>query len=263
MLTFGTLSELPLKEMDGALLAMTLLETLRERDYNVDSVQKAIALGAYLHRDDVRGARAKLPKDSYITHPLRVALRIVRSYHKDTFPEDELIDLVNAAILHDTVEDHWQELLKIAFGPDEVRDDAVQGTEEALIIISGYFNEATATVVGKVTNPPQKTPVKLTKEEKRAIYQESTGNKIRFSDKKVFATKFSDFYDNAGSLHYNMSGDALTHLVLKYLPLVAIFRERLMRQEGNENDFSEIDKLIIGRQLDKVSSRLETMKAAM
>lgn len=263
MLNFTIMSELPLKEMDGALLSMTLLETLSNRGVETDKVQQAIALASYLHRDDVRGARARLPKDSYITHPLRVALRIVRSYHAETFAGEDIVDVVIAAILHDTVEDHYEDILTLTFGKEVPEVSPVESMSDALTIIGGYFGENVAKSVAAVSNPPHMPGEKsLTKAEKRKNYQENIQSKIQSSDKAVFAIKFSDFFDNAGSLHHNMSGGALQHLVLKYRPIVSILRARLEQDVAQSPDmnFSDFDKLIIGRQLDKVEARLKAVE---
>lgn len=223
---FESIAVLPLKEMDGSLLSVAIMQEAAALGVKrLDEISEAISVASYLHRDDTRANRKTLPRDTYITHPLRNTLRLIR-YYGVTDP-----DILIASILHDTVEDHPSEIVEdlaglFAEGKD---DETIRAL--ALSFISGRYGSEVARIVSAVSNPF--VDKNLTKDAKRALYAEHVEAAIT-NDPPVFLVKFADFYDNAGSLHHTADSLAATeHRVLKYSPLIDIF-------EKHGNDLSPL-----------------------
>src|SRR5689334_18399095 len=89
--------------MGEALLVMEI-EERAEKLGILESVHKAIYLASYVHQGQTRSNRGPLPRDTYITHPLRNTLRLMRYGVEDA-------DVLVASILHDTVEDHAERII--------------------------------------------------------------------------------------------------------------------------------------------------------
>ena len=91
-------------------------------------LEEALQLAAELHAADRR------QREPYLNHLLRVAIRVISHYGvRDA-------DVVCAALLHDAVEDHAEEL-------------ASGGQDAALEGLAGRFGPRVAELVGAVTNP--------------------------------------------------------------------------------------------------------------
>jgi (p)ppGpp synthase/HD superfamily hydrolase len=91
-------------------------------------LRRALDLAARLHADDTR------QREPYLNHLLRVVIRIMAYYGvRDT-------DVICAALLHDSVEDHAGDL-------------ADGGQEAALAVLAGEFGPRVAELVAAVTNP--------------------------------------------------------------------------------------------------------------
>ncbi|MBF5083442.1 HD domain-containing protein [Quadrisphaera sp. INWT6] len=140
----AALTELPLKDMEGALLATALLRAVDPLD-GQHVVRRAVELAGYLHRDATRARRGPLPRDSYITHPLRGALRLHRWGVTD-------LDVLVAAVLHDVVEDAAPELLALA-GLPVPDDDATAAASALHDVIAPAFGSRVAHLVSAVSNP--------------------------------------------------------------------------------------------------------------
>ncbi|WP_212822077.1 HD domain-containing protein [Polymorphospora rubra] len=167
----------------------------------------AAELAAHLHRDDRR------VREPYLNHLLRVAIRIIRYYEVDD------VDVIIAALLHDAVEDHPEELAGLPPG----QPHAV-ATAAALAELARRFNPRVADLVRAVTNP-EYAPDRDRHEQYRAHVAESL-------DRHPWARviKVSDFTDNGvGIIH--TTGDRVAHLARKYRPLVPIFRDLIRRPD--------------------------------
>jgi len=92
-------------------------------------VGDALALASRLH------ARDRRQREPYASHLLRVTVRIL-SHYRVADP-----DVACAALLHDAVEDHAQDL-----APGGIR-------QAAFAVLAGQFGERTAGLVAAVTNP--------------------------------------------------------------------------------------------------------------
>ena len=185
----------------------------------VDKLSGAIQVASYLHRSDVRrGARGSSVTPPYIEHPLRVAIRLYKYFGVAS------ADLIIAAILHDTVEDHAFEFSAFE-GVPVVRDgDEVKARKLALEFISRHFGYAVAAIVEHVSNPV--FVGERTKAEKIASYQAHVKAIVAVSDEALIL-KFSDFVDNAGSLHhhYAYNDRKVMYFVDRYSALIPIYRE--------------------------------------
>jgi hypothetical protein len=111
MLGMTTLfASVPLKDMDPFALTMAIFDEIRTIP-GVDGValSKVISAASYLHLNQTRVNRKGLPRTSYIEHPLRNGLRVLRW---GVTSEAVLVGL----LLHDTVEDCLDRVLD-AFVP--------------------------------------------------------------------------------------------------------------------------------------------------
>lgn len=220
----SALAELPLKEMEGALLATALLRAVEPLDAT-GAVRRAVELAAYAHRDATRARRGPLPRDSYITHPLRGALRLHRWGVTD-------VDVLVAAVLHDVVEDAAAELLALAGLPVPADDDeggaAASAASALRDVIAPAFGLRVASLVEAVTNPPGPRPADP--EQRRRAYREHVLAAVR-ADPAALLVKTSDLYDNAGSLHHHAGEhpEQVRRLAAKYGPLLGPVREELAR----------------------------------
>jgi (p)ppGpp synthase/HD superfamily hydrolase len=172
-----------------------------------DRLAEALALAADLHADDRRS------REPYLNHLLRVAIRIIRYY------DVRDVDVLVAALLHDAVEDHPDELAGLPAGQPR----AVV-TQAALATISRRFNPRVAGLVRSVTNPEPEVG--------RDRYEQYRTHVAASLDRDPWARviKISDFTDNGvGVIH--ASGDKVRSSATKYRPLVATYRELIGRPD--------------------------------
>lgn len=221
MITFKNV--MPLKNYDSVSLAEQLRAHFAEF-YPVrysERLSDAIQVASYLHRSDVRrGNRGKMPNPPYIEHPLRVALRLATHF------EVRNPDVLIAAVLHDTVEDHPYEFADFWGVYTVKRGDAKGAREYAMQYVSDVFGYDVASIVDDVSNPPFEG--KRSKAEKIAAYQAHVEHIVKGSAYSL-AVKFSDFVDNAGSLHhhYEYRDKDARYFVQRYSGLVPIYRAGL------------------------------------
>ncbi|MDQ7907842.1 HD domain-containing protein [Phytohabitans sp. ZYX-F-186] len=195
------------------------LEVARFPAPDRERLTEALELAAHLHRDDRR------VREPYLNHLLRVAIRIMSHYGVDD------IDVIVAALLHDAVEDH----------PDELGGD----TETALAELARRFNPRVADLVRAVTNPAY-DPDRDRHEQYRAHVAESLDR-----DPWARVIKVSDFTDNGvGVIH--TTGPKVRSSATKYRPLVPVFRELVSRPD---TPLSGPAKAHIMDQLDLAESR--------
>ena len=185
-------------------------------------LNQALDLAARLHAADRR------EREPYLTHLLRVAIRIMSHYGvHDT-------DVSCAALLHDAVEDHAAELTG---GPD---DQAA-----ALAVLAGQFGPRVAELVGAVSNPPYAPD-----RDAHQQYRDHVAESLR-RHPWARVIKASDFTDNgAGLIH--TSGPRLGKLAAKYAPLVPVLRELISLPD---TPLSPKAKRHIAAQLDRAEER--------
>ena len=108
------------------------METQAFADADRERIAQALDLAARLHAADRR------QREPCLNHLLRVAIRIV-SHYRVRDP-----DIVCAALLHDSVEDHATELAP---------GDSSQ--QDALRVLAEQLGERVVSMVASVTNPPR------------------------------------------------------------------------------------------------------------
>lgn len=239
--------DLPLKEMDGTLLAQAIILTT-ENWVGGDRVRRAVELAAFLHRKATRAERGVMPRDHYVTHPLRNTLRLLRWGISD-------IKVLVASILHDTVEDCAEEMLALV--GLSVPTGHVATVELVLsAVVTPAFGVEVSDILREVTNP--ETDKALGKEVRQQLYRDHV-LKAFTKDKGVLLVKLSDLVDNAGSLHHNVqsSPSMVGKLATKYRPLMEPLRAEVLRQRPFRDDVTGE----VLEQIERITERLDTLLA--
>ncbi|ACL42338.1 hypothetical protein Achl_4387 (plasmid) [Pseudarthrobacter chlorophenolicus A6] len=221
---FGTV---PLKDMDPSALTLAIFGEIG-RIPTIDGVKVSTALSAasFLHLHQTRANRKGLPRTSYIEHPLRNALRVLR-----WGVESEAV--LVGVILHDTVEDCLDRILAAFVPGDWSGLNTTAQRELAYRWITTEFSQEASGIVRALTNPVA-SGEKLSKAEKREKYASDVAGKI-LGNAGAFIGKFTDFMDNAGGLHHNAvpgHEGMVSHLAAKYGPVVPIFQAELIANNG-------------------------------
>ena len=167
-----------------------------------ETILRAERLASRLHAKDVRSGG-----QPYVNHLLRVAIRVAHYYHVRD------IDVLTAALLHDAVEDH----------PDELADLATDAEREqgpgpaALAVLGRAFSPRMARLVSAVTNPD--FDKNLTLEERQEFYRVHVAESL---DREPWARviKLSDFTDNGVGIMWTVTHAKAKRLAAKYAPLV-------------------------------------------
>jgi (p)ppGpp synthase/HD superfamily hydrolase len=183
-------------------------------------VSQSLQLAARLHATDRR------QREPYLNHLLRVALRIICQYDvRDT-------DIICAALLHDAVEDHADDL-------------APNGRSGALAALAAGFGPDVASLVEAVTNPVY-TPGLDKDEQYRAHVAASLA-----ANPRARLIKVSDITDNGvGIIH--TTGPKMVRLASKYAPLVPVLADLITRLD---TPLSPNAKMRILRQLRNAQQR--------
>jgi (p)ppGpp synthase/HD superfamily hydrolase len=175
------------------------IETARHSDAaSQQKVREALQLAARLHSLDRR------QREPYINHLLRVALRIICHYGVcDT-------DIICAALLHDAVEDHADDL-------------AVDGRPGAFAALAATFGPDVADLVEAVTNPVYAPGGE--DEQYRAHVAASLA-----ANPRARVIKTADFTDNGVGLVWT-TGPKAVRLARKYAPLVPVLADLIDRPD--------------------------------
>jgi (p)ppGpp synthase/HD superfamily hydrolase len=200
---------------ETGLRARLALETARLDDAaSQQKVADALHLAGRLHAADRR------QREPYVNHLLRVALRIRCHYDvADT-------DIICAALLHDSVEDHAGDL-------------SADGRAGAFAVLAGRFGPQVAELVEAVTNP-----VYAPGADKNEQYLAHVATSLA-ANPRARVIKVSDFTDNGvGVIH--ITGPKAVRLARKYAPLVPVLAELIARQD---TPLPSHAKALIGRQL--------------
>jgi hypothetical protein len=184
---------------ETGLRARLCLELARFPAADRARLEDALKLASRLHEHDRR------QREPYLNHLLRVAVRIIHHY-RVTDP-----DLICAALLHDSVEDHAEGL-------------APGGRQAAIVALAKRFGERTAAMVGAVTNPVY--------EPGRDEHEQYREHVIASLEASPWARviKASDFTDNAVGV-FHTTGPKLPKLIRKYRPMVPALRELILRPD--------------------------------
>jgi (p)ppGpp synthase/HD superfamily hydrolase len=169
-------------------------------------LEKALDLASRLHAEDRR------VREPYLNHLLRVAIRIIRHYGVHD------VDVLTAALLHDAVEDHPEDLAP------QVEGGHAELTDGAVAELARRFNPRVAELVRSVTNP-EYDPDRDRNEQYRMHVAESLER-----DPWARVIKVSDFTDNGvGVIHTTY--DKAHSSARKYRPLVPKLRELVGRPD--------------------------------
>ena len=213
---------------ENGLRERLLIETRRFPGEQRARIEAALVLMSRLHEQDRR------QRESYACHPLRVTIRIL-SHYRVADP-----DVACAALLHDTVEDHY-------------RDIAPGGSRQAaLAVLAGQFGERAAGLVAAVTNPSWEPG-----RDKHEQYREHVAESL---DACPWARviKVSDFTDNAVGL-FHTSGPSLPRRAAKYRPLLPVLHELVLRSDTPLED--GVKRMIVA-QFDRADGRLAAVCGA-
>ena len=191
-------------------------------------MERALDLAGRLHAADRRD------REPYVNHLLRVAIRVMSHYRvRDA-------DVVCAALLHDAVEDH----------PDELAGRPAADQAAALAVLASDFGPRVAELVGAVTNPAWAPD-----RDQHDQYREHVGTSLEVSP-WARVIKASDFTDNGVGLIHT-TGPRLYRLAGKYAPLVPVLRELVARPDTPLDDAA---KEHILAQLDRAADRFAALR---
>lgn len=141
-------------------------------------ISKTLDLMLYLHCEQ----EDRMDGNPYIIHPLEVASDLVNKY------ETIAVDLVIAALLHDSVEDQSQRIVEKLSGEAAEELNAEELQNKAFDNIGKKYGKRVTDVVKGMTNPNFAKVLSIT-HVKGAI-----------KDPDVFIVKLSDFMRNAGNI---------------------------------------------------------------
>ncbi|MBO2457938.1 HD domain-containing protein [Actinomadura violacea] len=178
-------------------------EILRFAEPDWRRLSTALALASDLHRQDRRVS------EPTVNHLLRVALRVMCHYKVDD------VDVLVAALLHDSVEDHPADL---------AGDTSGDPREAALGVLEAEFGPRVAGLVSAVTNPVYDRSGDV-----HAQYRAHVAESLdRHPAARII--KVSDFTDNGAGLMHT-TGPKVRKLARKYRPLVPRLRELVNRAD--------------------------------
>jgi len=180
-------------------------------------LEKAFRLAERLHRDDRRS------RESVLNHLLRVTIRIM------CHDQVRDVDVLAAALLHDAVEDHPEEL---AGGAPE------NPTTAALAVLARDFGRRVSELVAAVTNPAYDPG-----RDKDEQYREHVAASLA-RNPWARLIKVSDFTDNGVGILYTI-GPKVRRAAVKYRPLVPVLRELVARPDTPLTD--EVKERIAGQ----------------
>lgn len=162
-------------------------------------VKQALQLAGRLHSLDHR------QREPFVNHMLRVALRIMCHYDVHD------ADIICAALLHDSVEDH----------ADDLSPAGRRGAFETLTV---WFGPRIADLVAAVTNP-----VYISQRDKHGQYREHVMSSLE-THPWARVVKVADFTDNGVGLIYT-TGPKAANLARKYAPLVPMLADLIARPD--------------------------------
>jgi (p)ppGpp synthase/HD superfamily hydrolase len=191
------------------------------------TIMRAERIAARLHAQDMRTGNRP-----YVNHLLRVTIRIAHYYHVRD------VDVLCAALLHDSVEDHPDELADLA--SDQERESGA--AEAALAVLGRAFTPRVARLVRALTNPD--TDPALPRAERQELYREHVVENLE-REPWARVVKFSDFADNGAGIMWTMTVAKARRLAEKYAPLVSQL-EALAKRDDTPLDF-EAKQRVIGQ----------------
>ncbi len=162
-------------------------------------VKQALQLAGRLHSLDHR------QREPFVNHVLRVTLRIICHYDVHD------ADIICAALLHDSVEDHADDL-------------SPAGRLGAFETLTAWFGPRVADLVAALTNPIYDAEV-----DKHGQYREHVVTSLEVHP-WARVIKVADFTDNGVGLMYT-TGPKAAKLARKYAPLVPTLADLIARPD--------------------------------
>jgi (p)ppGpp synthase/HD superfamily hydrolase len=218
---------------EDGLRALFEIESEVFPDAEREVLLRAERVASRLHATDTR------VREPYVNHLLRVAIRIIRHYQVRD-PE-----VVAAALLHDAVEDHPDELTDLASDAER----ALGQRRAALAVLARAFSPRVAELIDAVTNPAYDP-----ERDKQEQYREHVVASLE-AHPWARVIKLSDFTDNGvGIIH--TTGPKVRKASAKYAPLVPQLRDFASR---DDTPLSDEVKEHIGKQLDAAEARFRAI----
>ncbi|WP_300614414.1 HD domain-containing protein [Trebonia sp.] len=162
-------------------------------------VKQALQLASRLHALDHR------QREPFVNHLLRVGLRITCHY------EVRDADIICAALLHDTVEDHADDL-------------SAADRPGAFAVLTACFGPQVADLVAALTNP-----IYAAKTDEHDQYREHVAASLE-THPWARVVKAADFTDNGVGLIYT-TGPKAAKLARKYAPLIPVLADLVARPD--------------------------------
>lgn len=186
--------------------------TDEQKEQQLEKFTKALELAMEIHCD-----QKPRPDGPYVNHILRVSTRIIEEYGiKD-------LELLIAALLHDSVEDQSEKLANLSNN-----DNNISKREKAFLFINDNFGKRVKNTVFKLTNIEHEDK-NISQDQKNKIYLEHVKEAIKDSD--VFPIKLADFSDNALNLESVKDIEKRLKLSHKYLPVIDIFINQIEKAQ--------------------------------
>jgi (p)ppGpp synthase/HD superfamily hydrolase len=208
------------------------LEIARLAEPDRRTLEAALGLADELHGADRR------TREPYLNHLLRTTLRVLHHYRVTD------VDVLAAALLHDSVEDHAPELCGRPAGEPTQPD-----IDDAIAVLASRFNPRVAQLVEAVTNPLPEAGT-----DRHEQYRTHVAQSLA-AEPWARVIKASDFTDNAVGLIYTLPR-LQAKLARKYWPLVPVLRDLIRRPD---TPLADDVKVRIIRQFDLAVSRLDAI----
>lgn len=200
---------------------------LEAQDLKVDEQDKAriitaLDLALKMHQDQKRGT------DPYSTHFLRVATRVIHHFGVED------VNTIIASLLHDTVEDHPENLVTELAGNGNSsvisldNELLTEPKEAALHLIALRYGLEVAQILDDVTNPEF---TGATSAERQEEYREHVRDRLLYGNPKMRIIKASDLVDNLAGQRHNPDIEGRKRFIRKYLPLIPAVIEAIMQPD--------------------------------
>ncbi|MDJ0835418.1 MAG: HD domain-containing protein [Acidobacteriota bacterium] len=217
-------------------LEAKLLSRLPDFGARGDQVSETLELMFQIHL-----GQKDRPGGPYIDHVMRVAGNVIEVYGTED------VDLIIAALLHDSVEDRAGELLDILEpeGPEDRKSDR----ETVFAALERRFGKRIRDLVQGVTNPElnnaEKERLNNDKALKNKWYQEHVMDLFR-ANPDAAMIKCADFMDNACRLD-KVKGARRKNLQAKYGPLMTAIPKFLEEEADRDHPLYRNKQPIIDR----------------
>lgn len=182
-------------------------------DEQQQQITDALEIAQDAHKHDKRGPHP------YSTHFLRVATRVI--YYLQVGDPD----IITAALLHDTVEDHPKYLVRGSDIDPSTFDSHEALTEAAVGFLGRRFNPRVSRLVSSVTNPK----FDPSKDRNRQYRHHVEHNLVR--DREARIIKLADFIENCNGIRHAENIGRAKRSAQKYGPLIPVMHRLSQAQD--------------------------------